>query len=376
MEVVLGLCGEIVVDDERHLLHVDTTGEKVRGDEHAGGAGAELAHDDVTGVLVHVSVGGGHGVVASPHLVGQPVDLTPGVSEDNALCDGQRLVEIAQGVQLPLLALHVHVELLDTLEGQLVTLHENAHRLAHELAGDLKSLWGHSGREHAHLQLGGEQLEDVVDLVLEPAGKHLISLVEDEALDVVGAQCPTAEHVVHATGGSDHDVHAALESALILTHAGSTDARVALHLKVVAQGAHNLLDLLRQLTGGGEHERLSLHHGVIERVQDAAAEGRGLTGTGLRLLDHIETLGEGHDTPLLDGGGLLETVSVDATQQVLVEAHGVEGLVNLVPLGGKLLRVGVQELGHLAVVLTRVEGIARFSGQTSHDCVTESLKGS
>ena len=49
------------------------------------------------------------------------------------------------------------------------------------------------------------------------------------------------------------------------------------------------------------------------RVQDAAAEGRGLTGTGLRLLDHIETLGEGHDTPLLDGGGLLETCAKKRT---------------------------------------------------------------
>mmetsp|Transcript_39530 Transcript_39530/g.86102 ORF Transcript_39530/g.86102 Transcript_39530/m.86102 type:complete len:348 (+) Transcript_39530:319-1362(+) len=287
MEVVLGLCGKVVVNHERHLLHIDTAGQQIGGDQHARGAGAELAHDDVTSVLVHVTVGGRHGMVARPHLVGQPVHLAPGVGEDHALCDGKRLVEIAQSVQLPLLTLNVHVELLDTLKGQLVTLHENAHRLAHELAGDLQRLRGHGGGEHAHLQLGGQQLEDVVDLVLETARKHLIGLIKHEALDVIGAQRPPTEHVVHATGGTHDAVHTALESALILAHAGATNAGVALHLEVVAQSAHDLLDLLRQLTGGGQDESLALHDSVVELVEDASAESRGLTGTGLSLLDHI-----------------------------------------------------------------------------------------
>ena len=34
-----------------HLLHVNAAGQQVGGDEDAGGAGAELAHDDVAGVL-------------------------------------------------------------------------------------------------------------------------------------------------------------------------------------------------------------------------------------------------------------------------------------------------------------------------------------
>lgn len=53
--------------------------------------------------------------------------LPPGVGEDDGLGDGQGLVEVAQSVQFPLLALHVDVELLDTLQGQLIALHQNAH---------------------------------------------------------------------------------------------------------------------------------------------------------------------------------------------------------------------------------------------------------
>ena len=52
--------------------------------------------------------------------------LPAGVGENNRLGDGQGLVQVAQGVELPILLLHVHVELLDTLQGELVTLDENA----------------------------------------------------------------------------------------------------------------------------------------------------------------------------------------------------------------------------------------------------------
>ena len=58
-----------------HLLHVNSASQKVSGDENAGGARSELAHDDIAGVLVHVAVGGGHSVVTLPHLVSQPVHL-------------------------------------------------------------------------------------------------------------------------------------------------------------------------------------------------------------------------------------------------------------------------------------------------------------
>lgn len=37
------------------------------------------------------------------HLLRQPVDFSPGVEEDDSLGDRQRLIQVTQGVQLPLL---------------------------------------------------------------------------------------------------------------------------------------------------------------------------------------------------------------------------------------------------------------------------------
>lgn len=74
---------------------------------------------------------------AGVHLLGEPVDLPPGVTEDDSLGDGDGLVEIAESVKLPFLLLDGNVELLNTLEGELVPLDENADGISHEFLRDL-----------------------------------------------------------------------------------------------------------------------------------------------------------------------------------------------------------------------------------------------
>ena len=54
VDVVLAVRREIVVDDERDLLDVNTTGEEIGGDEDAARSGAELAENEVALALVHV----------------------------------------------------------------------------------------------------------------------------------------------------------------------------------------------------------------------------------------------------------------------------------------------------------------------------------
>ena len=51
-----------------------------------------------------------------------------------------------------------------------------------------------------HLNAGVKMPEDVVDLVLESSRQHLVSLVEDEHLDVVGTEDLAGDHVEDASG--------------------------------------------------------------------------------------------------------------------------------------------------------------------------------
>ena len=112
---------------------------------------------------------GGDREVARLQLVSEPIDFSTGVAEDDGLCDCDSLVEIGEGIQLPILLLDGNVELFDTFEGQFVLLDEDSHGIAHELGGNFEDvLWHGSGEKN---DLGGlrEELEDVVDLLGEAA---------------------------------------------------------------------------------------------------------------------------------------------------------------------------------------------------------------
>lgn len=167
VDVVLTVGWEIVVDDQGNLLDIDTTGQQISGDQDTGRTRSELLHNQITLTLVHVTVHGGDGEVTGSELVGKPVDLSAGVAEDNCLCDGNCLIEIGEGVQLPIFLLNSNVELLDTFKGKLGLLNQDTDGIAHELGGNLEDILGHGGGEEDDLGGLREELEDIVDLLSE-----------------------------------------------------------------------------------------------------------------------------------------------------------------------------------------------------------------
>merc|ERR1719234_1549646 len=206
VDVVLPVGGQVVVDDQGDLLDVNATREQVSRDENSGAAAAELPHDHVPLLLVHVPVHRGHREVPLVHLLGQPVHLPPGVAEDDGLGDGEGLVEVAEGVQLPLLALDGDVELTDSLQSELLLLDKDPHRVPHEPGGHLQHLLGHGGRQKDHLNLLVKMTEDIIDLILETARQHLIGLIEHKLLDVIGPEHLPADHVKDTAGCAHHNV--------------------------------------------------------------------------------------------------------------------------------------------------------------------------
>lgn len=159
--------------------------------------------------------------------------------------------------------------------------------------------------------------------------KHLISLVQDEQLHVVGLQDTALDHVVNTTGGTDDDLGAITESGHVLTDVGTTNAGMALNAHEVTDGDNNLLDLLSQLTGGSKDERLARLQVGVDLLESSDGESGGLASTRLGLGNDIVacsaissesgqvqgcrelTLDDGHDGPLLDSGGALETIGID-----------------------------------------------------------------
>lgn len=99
----------------------------------------------------------------------------------------------------------------------------------------------------------------------------------------------------------------------------------------------NLLDLLGEFTGGGKDEGLAVGDGQVKTLEDTNGEGGSLSGTRLSLGDDVHALHEGHNGTLLNGRGLLETISIDTTEQVFQKVHVVEVINNFLIVTLELL---------------------------------------
>lgn len=82
----------------------------------------------------------------------EPVDLPPGVTEYDCLSDAERVVQVDQRVQLPVLELHANKELLDTFQGKLFLLHQDLDWVSHETLAHFHYIAGHRGRQQNYLK--------------------------------------------------------------------------------------------------------------------------------------------------------------------------------------------------------------------------------
>ena len=56
VDVVFPVRGQVVVDYQRHLLHVNTASKQVGGNQNTRGTRAELLHQNLPLLLIHISV--------------------------------------------------------------------------------------------------------------------------------------------------------------------------------------------------------------------------------------------------------------------------------------------------------------------------------
>lgn len=251
---------------------------------------------------------GGDGEVTLGELLSKPVNLSAGVAENDSLGDGDGFVQVGKSVELPILLLNSNVKLLDTFEGQLGLLDQDADGVAHELGGDLQNVLRHGGREKDDLGGLGKELEDVVDLLGETTletkisvlpeklsrrpkefthRQHLIGLVEDKELDRVGLQSATLDHVVDTAGGSNNNVDTILENLHVITDDSSSNTGMAFNVHEVTDGDDDLLDLLSKLTRRSQDQSLALLKVQVDLLENGDREGGSFSGSGLCLSDNI-----------------------------------------------------------------------------------------
>lgn len=259
MDVVLTFLGQLVVDDEADLLDIDTTGKQIGSDQHTDGTRTELSHDDLTFELFHLTVHDGDGEIVVSHSLLELLNTFFGVAINESLVNVQVGVQVEKNVHLPFFLLDGNVVLLDTFEGQLLGLNENFCRLTHEVSSHLQNFLGEGGRVKSNLDIAGQVLENVLDLLLETTREHLIGLIHTEELEIVGLEEATLHHVVNTARSTDDDMGATvLEFLDVLLDDCATDASMHLHTGIFTNGMHDEGDLDGKLTCWGNDESLNV----------------------------------------------------------------------------------------------------------------------
>lgn len=251
VDVVLSVARQIVVDNQTDLLHIDTARPHVRADQHSAIALSELAHDRVAFLLGHFTVHAGDREVRITHLVREPVDLAARVAENDCLRDGECIIQIAEGVELPLFLFDRDKVLFQSLEGQLVTLDKDPDGIGHELGCHVEDIVWERGAHNNNLRGWRQVAVDVVDLLAESSVEEFVGFVQDKHLDVAGAEVATTDHIGNTARRSRDDVLAIVELADVLADVGAANAGMALHVHVITKRKQHGLDLGRQFASWG-----------------------------------------------------------------------------------------------------------------------------
>jgi hypothetical protein len=276
VDVVLLLVGQLVVDDKAHLLYVETSGEQVGRDEDSNGAASKILHDDVSLELVHLSVHDADSEVVISHRLLKLLNSLFGVTVDQSLVNVQVSVQREKDFHLPLFFLNSDVVLVDAFKGKLLVLNKDFCGVTHEVLGHREDFVGQGWGEESDLDVAGQELEDVLNLLLEAAGEQYVGLVEHEDLEVIGLEEAALHHVVDPDGGADDDVGAArLELLYVIFDDGAADACLHLDLHELADGVDDLGDLHGALAGGRNDEGLQVVRG-------------GTLGVGVDGLEHAD----------------------------------------------------------------------------------------
>lgn len=264
VEVGVGIGGQIVVDGQVDTLDINTTAENVSGHTDTLVELLELLIAFDTGVLVsrvHAEEHTGHnlpllladtgvdsdaGEITLAQQLVELVGALGALDEDDDLVELQVVQQVVQLAVLLLLA-QLDVVLLQTVKSELgVIVDVDLERVSHELLADGANLLGEGGAEHHNLLVGGGSTENLLDIaahvyskrVLDNANiatenlswltnlvEHLVTLIEDESLDVAQRELLITDQGVQTTGGGDDNVGVGLlvlEKLDVLLDGGTT----------------------------------------------------------------------------------------------------------------------------------------------------------
>ena len=306
VDVVFGLGGHFVVDDEGQFGDIQPACRDVGGDEDAQVALFEGGKGFEAGLLRFVAVDGLGGDFAPLQVARDLVDALFGFAEYDDLVhvqiDNQAFEQAAflEGV-------YGDDVLFDVGVGGVLRRHFDLFGAVHEVARQFAYRIGEGGGKEQGLALFGQHLHDGADVVDKAHVEHAVGFVEDDDFDFGEVDVFLFDMVEQAADGGDDDFAAGTQIGGLFVHVYAAEEDGVPQGQVFDVGLHVLVDLVGQFAGGGEHQHPDGVHGggggsggeAFEPLEAGQHEGGGFAGAGLRGGQEVVS-GEGFG----NGGGL------------------------------------------------------------------------
>ena len=178
-------------------------------------------------------------------------------------------------------------------------------RVMHETTGEALDAFRDRGGKEQRLSGLRRLAEDVLDVLLEAHGKHLIAFVEDGALDAVEVKGSAPDMIEDAAGRSADDLRTGLELFDLFAHRRAAVHRDYGQRRVRANACRLGRHLQRQLARRQQHQRLRVaFFGIGNPVGKGNREGRGLARARARLNQDVLALAGQGNGGTLDVHGL------------------------------------------------------------------------
>jgi hypothetical protein len=100
MDVHLGIVGQVIIEDMRDVVNIETARRDIGGNQHFDLVGAETPEHAFTRVLVEVAVNGFGREAAHHQFIGEGGGLGAGAGEDQRAMDRFDLEDTRQGIGL------------------------------------------------------------------------------------------------------------------------------------------------------------------------------------------------------------------------------------------------------------------------------------
>ncbi|EPY42848.1 ATP-dependent RNA helicase [Angomonas deanei] len=344
VHVVVNVTRKVVLHDHGHVRDIQPTRGHICRHQHVEHSGFKAVQRRLAFPLHTVAVNGSarKSVLAQEALQVVGVTLLLGKHEDAIVRAGGE--EVEEGVAL-VHVLHPTNVLGDVFCRGAHTAHLEEVVVVQKLSSQLLDFLGEGGGVQQRLAFAGAghvavaSLDDLTDLGLKPHVQHAVRLIEHKETDIAEAHVAPTLKIDQATGGGDQKTTTTAELLRLVPRVRPTVNDDAADAGAIGELAGLLINLNRELSGRGKHQRrgsglAAVVHVRVQVIADNKVDGGDevggrLTGSGLGARHEVTSTKDGGDTELLDRGRLLVTAPPQVLRQNRDQVHFIERINRL-----------------------------------------------